>query len=161
MSNTDRQKIAGKLTHGVEVDRIIDDIRENIGDKIQRIHLTTKKDIANIERAFGLRGHRKHDDDATSVRLWVKEMKSKGDKTPVLLYKEQGKYYDMWPSLHTQEFALAIQTLFQAEMLKTFGPGKVKCIDATHKNRYDFQLVTLLVINEYGEGFPIGWCLSN
>ncbi len=54
LQSTLRQSIAGKLTQGVEVDRII----------------------------IGYIGH---DDDATSVRLWVDEMESKGDKTPVLV----------------------------------------------------------------------------
>ncbi len=162
LQSTLRQCVAGKLTQGVEVDRILDDVRDNIGGRLERIHLITRKDIANIERAYGLRGHRRHDDDATSVRLWVDEMESKGDKTPVLVYKEQGKNYIEWPNLHKQDFVIVIQTPFQAEMLKLFGPGNVICVDATHKtNGYDFQLVTLLVVDEFGEGFPIGWCLSN
>lgn len=28
-------------------------------------------------------------------------------------------------------------------------------------NRYDFTLVTLMVVDEYGEGFPVAWCFSN
>ena len=47
-------------------------------------------------------------------------------------------------------------------MLKTFGPNKVVCIDATHgTNRYDFSLITAIVVDEFGEGYPIAWCLSN
>ena len=39
-------------------------------------------------------------------------------------------------------------------MLKKFG-GKVVCVDATHgTNAYDFKLITLLVVDEYGEAFP-------
>ena len=26
---------------------------------------------------------------------------------------------------------------------------------------YDFKLRSLLVIDDFGEGLPIGWCLSN
>ena len=96
------------------------------------------------------------------MRLWVDEMDSKGDKNPVLVYKEKGKNHIKWPNLHTRDFALAIQSPFQTEMLKLFGPGKVICIDATNgTNGYDFQLVTILVVDEFGEGYPVGWCLSN
>lgn len=162
LQNTQRESIAGKLAQGVKVEYILDEIRDNIGVRLERIHLITRKDIANIERAYGLRGHRRHDDDATSVRLWVDEMDSKGDKSPVLVFKEQGKNHIKWTNLHARDFALAIQTPFQAEMLKLFGPGKVICIDATHgTNGYDFQLVTILVVDEFGEGYPVGWCLSN
>ena len=36
------------------------------------------------------------------------------------------------------------------------------CCDSTHgTNGYDFLLTTLLVIDEYGEGFPVAWCIAN
>ena len=49
-------------------------------------------------------------------------------------------------------FILAIQTEFQWEMYQQYA-SSVICIDSTHKtNVYDFKLVTLLVVDEYGEG---------
>ena len=36
------------------------------------------------------------------------------------------------------------------------------CADTTHgTNHYDFNLLTLLVVDEYGEGIPVGWMISN
>jgi len=50
----------------------------------------------------------------------------------------------------------------QTELLRQCGDHKVICVDATHgTNSYDFQLISILVIDEFGEGFPVGWCLSN
>ena len=47
-------------------------------------------------------------------------------------------------------------------MMKSFGPDKIVCIDSTHgTNEYDFFLISILVVDEYGEGFPVAWCLSN
>ena len=47
-------------------------------------------------------------------------------------------------------------------MLKKFAEGKVVCVAATHGiNAYDFKLVTLLVVGEHGEGFPVAWCTTN
>ena len=41
-------------------------------------------------------------------------------------------------------------------MLKKFAEGKVVCVDATHgTNAYDFKLITLLVVDEYGERFRV------
>ena len=85
-----REAIAGRLSQGVTIEHILDSIRDNVGDSFERIHLTSRKDIRNIERAFGLKGDRRHDDDATSVELWVNEMNDKGDESPVLIYKPQG-----------------------------------------------------------------------
>ena len=36
------------------------------------------------------------------------------------------------------------------------------CIDSTHKtNAYDFFLTTLLLIDNFGEGLPVAWMISN
>ena len=36
------------------------------------------------------------------------------------------------------------------------------CMDTTHKTtQYDFLLLTLIVLDEFGEGIPVGWMLSN
>ena len=46
-------------------------------------------------------------------------------------------------------------------MMKEYGK-KVICIDSTHKTTgYDFLLITVMVVDEYGEGYPVAWCLSN
>ena len=143
------------------IQHILDTIRDNVGDRFERIHLISRKDIRNIERAYGLNGDRRHDDDATSVELWVNEMNDKGDQSPVLLYKPQGKN-KTFDNLHANDFVLAIQTPMQADMMKALGNEKVVCIDATHgTNGYDFSLITVLVTDEFGEGYPVAWCLSN
>ena len=47
-------------------------------------------------------------------------------------------------------------------MFKRFAEVNVLCVDATHgTNAYDFKLVTLLVVDECGEGFPVAWCSTN
>ncbi len=60
------------------------------------------------------------------------------------------------------DFVLAIQTSLQVDVLKNCGPNKIICIDATHgTNAYDFSLITVVVVDEFGEGYPTAWCLSN
>ena len=35
-------------------------------------------------------------------------------------------------------------------------------MDSTHgTNGYNFNLITIVVIDEYGEEFPVAWCISN
>lgn len=154
----ERKVIASKLAQGVGVQHILDNIRENVSSKMERVHLITRKDITNIERTYGLQGGKRHADDATSVYLWVEEMNKKG-ASPVLIYKQQGK---AMANLLDNDFVLALQTPLQAKMLKKFGPDKVICIDATHgTNSYDFSLISVIVIDEFGEGYPVSWCLSN
>ena len=36
------------------------------------------------------------------------------------------------------------------------------CVDATQgTNAYEFKLITLLVVDEHEEGFPVAWCIAN
>ena len=38
----------------------------------------------------------------------------------------------------------------------------VVCIDATHRtNVYDFLLITIVVLDGYGEGVPVAWAISD
>ena len=140
---------------------ILDDICSSVSDDFRRIHLIQRKDINNIERAFKLEGGQRLHDDATSVAAWVEEMRGMGEDNVVLSYKPQGADDDT-TGLKRDDFLIVLQTPIQVEMFKKFAEGKVVCIDATHgTNAYDFKLITLLVVDEYGEGFPVAWCITN
>ena len=45
-------------------------------------------------------------------------------------------------------------------MLKAFGYDTI-CIDTHGTNIYHFNLITVVVIDEYGEGILVAWMLSN
>ncbi len=46
-------------------------------------------------------------------------------------------------------------------MMKLFGDNII-CVDATHgTNVYDFQVISIVVVDEFGEGFPAAWCICN
>ena len=74
----------------------------------KRLHLATRKDITNIENAFGLRRAERHKNDATSVVTVVKEMMV-SESSPVLIYKPQGsRSTQESPSLRNNYFILAL-----------------------------------------------------
>ena len=108
-------------------------------------------------------GIQKHTADSESVHAWVRELQSDAYK-PVLLYKIQGvKGLTIGESeaFGPDDFALCIQTQFQCDMLKKFGK-KCVCIDSTHStNHYDFPLTTIMIIDEFGEGVPVAYMISN
>ena len=162
LQECERTAIAAQLAQGVDFQHILDNIRDNIGEQFRRIHLLTRKDIVNIERTYNLRGAQRHSDDATSVHLWVEEMKTHTDN-PVLLYKRQGeKQPDNCDNLSDNDFVIAIQTKLQERVMQRLTNDRVLCVDSTHgTNGYDFTLITVIVTDEYGEGFPVAWCVSN
>jgi len=157
LPDTTHQRIAGQLAQGVSFERILDDIRDTVGDRFNRIHLVTRKDIVNIERAYGLKGVEEHPVDAVSVGAWIEEWKTKGEDSPVLLIKSQGQAQpENCDNLEDQDFVLILQTPLQREMIKNCEPNRVVCVDATHgTNVYDFSLISVLVVDEFDEGFPV------
>ena len=77
---------------------------------------------------------------------------------PILFFKSQGKLTIEFPEDY---FLLAFQTRYQLDMLRAFG-GNVVCCDATHgTNVYGFYLVTLMIIDDFGEGVPVAWAICN
>ena len=129
---------------------------------IRKIHLTTRKYITNIQQAYGLRVFQHHTDDDTSAMLWV-EATRKHIPSPALLYKQQGKLRGIeCKYLLENYFMLVLQTPLQVEVLKKCAPNSIICIDDTHgTNSYDFYLTTVLTVDEFGEGYPTAWCLSD
>lgn len=126
---------------------------------ITREHLVTRQDVRNIKTQFNVEGISRHKDDPISVSSWIEEMASL-PYNPILLYKPQGTTLPN-TTLKADDFLLVIQTQFQCDMLTKFGDNTV-CIDATHgTNAYDFNLVTMVVIDDYGEGIPVAWAISN
>ena len=150
ISKVKRREIAVKIREGVQRDRILDDIRQSVAEDLHRHHLTDRKDINNIEKAYGLDHIRRHMNDLQSVLAWIEEWKQDDESNPILFYKLQG-----------EKAVVAVQTPLQKHMLQQFASNGV-CCDTTHgTNAYDFSLTTLLVADEFGKGFPVAWCLSN
>ena len=90
-------------------------------------------------------------------------MMEKEERNPVIVYKPQGcPQTDESNNMHDDDFLICLQTPMQASMMKKFGHQRILCIDSTHgTNSYNFSLVTLVVVDEFGEGYPVGWSLSN
>ena len=152
-----RMLIARKLGEGVTIDKILDDIRDNVGSAIKRQHLINRQDINNIKRQFNIAGIERHHEDQLSVCAWINELQSL-EYNPITFFKEQGSEGN---DMSKEDFILAIQTKFQCDMMKAFGTNLI-CMDATHgTNHYHFKLVTVLVLHDFGEGVPVGWMISN
>ncbi|KAF6213817.1 hypothetical protein GE061_011539 [Apolygus lucorum] len=69
----EKNEIAHKLAAGVPIGTILDSLRESINNgEVNRIHLTTRKDLWNIRNTLHLQnGSTLHADDRTSVEAWL------------------------------------------------------------------------------------------
>lgn len=121
--------------------------------------MTSAQDLENLKRAFQINDIQRHVNDQESVLSWIQQCKS-DPYNPVLYYKMQGEE-DKEKKLKTDDFIIIIQTESQKYMFQRFANNGL-CCDSTHGTTgYDFGLSTVLVIDEFGEGVPAGWCLSN
>lgn len=79
----------------------------------------------------------------------------------VIFYKRQNEQCSaeqMSSVLSKDDFCLIVMNKCQSFMLKSFGHNVVT-MDSTHGlNPYDFEMTTLMVLDEYGQGFP-GACM--
>ena len=155
--------IAAKLHNGVSTNAILDCIRDNVHGKIGCAELVTRQDVHNIRHQYNVEGIQFHQNDHCSVQLWVESMNNNVDiESPVLLFKQQGvEQPEDLNDFGVGDFAIGLQTVFQRDMLLKFG-SEVVCMDSTHgTNAYDFYLVTILVLDDYGEGVPVAWLITN
>lgn len=130
-------------------------------NELQKKHLLTHKKIYNISQKYGvLYRHRFHNTDAVSVDMMVNNY-NKHSPEPVLFYKLQDTEHPEYPQLNKDDFLLIVCTNTQAAMLKRFRSNKI-CVEATHgTNAYKLNFTTIVVIDEFGEGFPVAICISN
>ena len=87
LSKHGRQQIASKIQQGVPADKILDDIRQSMPESLHRHHILEKKDIHNIQQAYGLKNVQRHANDQQSVLAWIEEWRSNPETNPVLFHK--------------------------------------------------------------------------
>lgn len=156
----ERAAVATKIAAGVNYNRILEDIRDDVSsDALQRIHLLDKRDIYNITKEFKLE-KKFSSDDYLSTQLLVSEQMRLGESSPIIYFKNQG-VDDSHGRLRRQDFLLVIMTKYQEEVISEYANDRV-LIDSTHGMAgHDFQLTTIVTVDEYGAGCPVAMCLSN
>ena len=73
-----------------------------------------------------------------------------------MLFKPQGVEPDDYLKLNMDDFLICIQTVFQRDMLITFG-FEIVCMDSIHGT--NVNLIT--VLDEFGEEIPTVWMICN
>ena len=153
--------IASKLLAGVTVKSILKTIREDTESTYSQLKLITRKDIENIIAKDCINQDYKLDaDDANSVHKFVE----KDDGKNVILYKPCGETDGRYPELKAPDFALGIMSKTQQNVLvkAVNSPTSIICADATHgTTKYNFKLVTFLVVNSFGNGVPCAFLFTN
>jgi len=160
-----REHIASKLAAGIPFDDVLDSVHlRGSASCPTSLQFVTKKDLHNITRDFGIdKGEVLYRNDADSVAAWIEKTKLDPQTQDLVRFvKFQGEMSSSY-NLRSDDFVLVIASDAQLIGARQFcGPGKEVCLDSTHGlNGYDFQLTTLLGIDEHGEGYPVAFCYSS
>lgn len=115
LSTPDKLHLATKIATKIPLPTILNDIRSSVSNSLERTHLTTMRDLHNIENAYNLnKTSVRHKNDAVSVDAWVNDLQ-KSDS--ILYYKPQDVLCTEHPVLKQEDFFLAIMTPGQKDLL--------------------------------------------
>ncbi|GFQ83029.1 MULE domain-containing protein [Trichonephila clavata] len=135
----EKEDIVRKLENKIPVEAILDDIRNSVNQKLERIPLIRQQDIKeeyNINSDSILDAN-----DVVSITKWVEGLKNRED-SPIVLFKDQKIFdEDLYPGMNAS----------LKDMLKFYGNDTI-CLDFTRgMNAYMFDLATLLVLDDERE----------
>ena len=88
-----RAMVVAKLSDGVTISTILDSVRDNV-EGIDRTALLCYQDVHNIKHQYNIERTKLHENDHTSVSLWVESIRNQaadnnGDNS-ILILKQQG-----------------------------------------------------------------------
>ncbi|KAG0444193.1 hypothetical protein HPB47_014062 [Ixodes persulcatus] len=157
LSQIDREALTGKLEAGVTMDRMLDDIRSSVGCVEPHLLNVQKKDLLNIAVEFNIAHPERLDSsDAVSIDLMARKMCNVSD-SPIICYKPQS----MGSEPGDKDFMLGIITPQQQLLLAELGTDRIQIDSTRGTNEYDFQLTTLMVVDEFNAGVPVAYLISN
>ena len=148
-----REQIAAKLASGITYDDVLDSMHATVNSSgLNNLQfLWCKKDVHNIAHEFWTnKGKVLHKNDADGVAAWIERTKlDVSTQNLIRLVKFQGE--SLTYSLRDDDFMLTIASDAQLVGTKAFcGPMKEVCMDSTQgMNSYEFQLTTLMAIDEH------------
>lgn len=168
LTANEKNQILSKLKQGTSPRDILKSMKHPLPkseEERRRIHLLTIRDVRNIAIKYGLWNRAKYShrekysyrrSSALSVSAWVLH-----NEESVLYYKKQGEEDSQFPCLNYQDFVLIIMTQSQRHMWNRYGQNVV-AIDSRHGvNGYDFQLTTVMVLDDLDRGYPVCFMFSN
>ncbi|XP_044762128.1 uncharacterized protein LOC123319303 [Coccinella septempunctata] len=164
LTAAERQIIAEKIAMNIPFKDILDSMKDSVSESdFKRIHMLSKKDLYNIKSSFHLSSPvaktPKPPAENVAFETWIEDTKKNGDC--IMFHKPQGRTIEEHPTLKPEDFVLMIMNQTQRDKLRKFGHESV-CVDRSFDlNSHQFELVSLLVLNENEEGYPCAFLISN
>ncbi|KFM82667.1 hypothetical protein X975_19121, partial [Stegodyphus mimosarum] len=159
LAENERDFIAKKLAMGVSFDNVLDEMINGEAEiNSEALHPIDNPDLHSMKR-FLSNCSNYHPDDIASVEFLIQELELSSEMA-TLYYKPQGEV-DETGHFEIDDFMIILISSFQFKMVATFY-SETFCIDAViGKNRYDYQAVTVLTVDENAIGYPFATCITN
>lgn len=107
LTKEEKAEFCSKISLGVPLEDILDEIGKGIEGTLSRRDLTTRKDLHNIIQTYNLNNDGVlHSEDCISVDSWVAHMRA--NSNVVKLYKPQGCVLPECPQLDKDDFCLIL-----------------------------------------------------
>jgi hypothetical protein len=145
LNQSEREKIGEQLAAGVPFDRIL---RENSSGRLKPLN---RQDLKNISRALRL----------NSVRICSKPNL---DTFPDSMDSFVDKYHDSILYYEVNDdntFSLVLMTQTQRKMLEFYGYDVIAVDSCDSGAQTRFSLLSIFVLDEYKEAFPVAFAISN
>lgn len=151
------------MKDGGSLTRVIDDIRIDASkNPLSRLHLVDRRDPHNIIRDFKIAfSTRLRENNAISVRMLVENFAiQESRRSSIIFFKEKGQLCQLG-YFTVDDFVICTMSEFQEYMLSLFGIKKI-CINSMHGlNEYKYELFSIIIVNEYGNGIPCCFFFAN
>lgn len=153
-----KNEVAQKLVAQVPIDQILKEVRTSKSKEyLEKGQMMTRKDILNIARSNNVRNlNRKSVKNAVEIETFTEK-----HSESILLYKKQGEILDNCSELRPEDFVLIYMNKKQKEYFQRFG-NNILATDETHGlHEYGFVLHTLMVLDDFDQGFPACFLFTN
>ncbi|XP_059172535.1 uncharacterized protein LOC131953394 [Physella acuta] len=140
----------------VSFDVILSDVFNIFGEEISE---AKNKRLATNFSSFTLNNSIERDkQDAISTKSYVQELIDLGADNPIILFKPKGKEIN---NAGREDVMIALQTVYQKNMMLTYG-SKCVCVEQSKKKETDtFNLLTVSVFVEGTDELPVAWLISS
>ncbi|XP_035212514.1 uncharacterized protein LOC118186517 isoform X1 [Stegodyphus dumicola] len=159
LAENEREFIAKNLAMGVSFDNVLDEMLNGQAEvNADTLHPIDNPALHSMKR-FLSDCPNYHPDDIASVEILIQEL-ALSKEMATLYYKRQGEV-DETGHFEIDDFMIILISSFQVKMVATFC-SETFCIDAAiGKNRYDYQAVSVLTVDENAIGYPFATCITN
>lgn len=163
LNREERESIAEKIAAGMSFEQITNAMCVD-GETDDKLRLLSNHDLHNIAASYNLKVVRRRENSSANAGPTATDVDEFASRyaDSILYYKKEGEIDDTFHCLRKNDVVVIMMTETQRSALHKFGHNVIaidETYDAADGDR--FLLQTLLVVDDYLEGFACAFAISN